>query len=236
MCGIFGIISAEGIAPGGLSVVAADGLTALQHRGTESSGLVGSNGVHRDHFEIVKGTGLVRDVYSDENLCTFRDSIAILGHNRYSTAGMKTAINCVQPFVVHTTVGLMAIAHNGELVNANRKRNEILHSGVGLSTDTDSELIAQIISKSVASTMQHRRDESNYGDISKELAATMFSLTTSYSLLVMTYDRIYAVRDPYGNRPLCAGVMYSPLYSPPNNDETSETSVLHIRIRIFCTC
>lgn len=51
----------------------------------------------------------------------------------------------------------------------------------------------------------------------KELAATMFSLTTSYSLLVMTYDRIYAVRDPYGNRPLCAGVMYSPLYSPPNN-------------------
>ncbi|KHN87982.1 Amidophosphoribosyltransferase [Toxocara canis] len=167
MCGILGAILAEGVTPGGLSVVAADGLTALQHRGTESSGLVGSNGVHRAHFEVVKGGGYVREVYNDENLSKFKDSIAILGHNRYSTAGMKTAINCIQPFIVHTTVGLMAIAHNGELVDANRKRNEILHSGVGLSTDTDSELIAQIISKSVALNMNSRQNDSNYGDISK---------------------------------------------------------------------
>ncbi|KHN72280.1 Amidophosphoribosyltransferase [Toxocara canis] len=208
MCGILGLILAEGVTPGALAAIAVDGLTSLQHRGTESSGLVGSNGVHRNHFEIVKGCGLVKDAYSDESLSKFSESVALVGHNRYSTAGMKGAINCIQPFVVHTTTGLVAIAHNGELVDAKQKRKEILNAGVGLSTDTDSELIAQIISKSVANNLKCRTDGSCFGDICKELAITMSSLRLSYSLLVMTYDRIYALRDPYGNRPLCVGTLY----------------------------
>ena len=137
------------------------------------------------------------------------DSVAIVGHNRYSTAGMKNAINCVQPFVLYTASGLIAVAHNGELVNANRAREKILRSGVGLSTDTDSELIGQIIAKTIAQNIKCR--EENYkhcGDISKELAATMSAIELSYSLVVMTYDRIYAIRDPYGNRPLSIGQIY----------------------------
>ncbi|PAV56958.1 hypothetical protein WR25_04075 [Diploscapter pachys] len=213
MCGIFGIVQAEssqslGLPVGCLSGLAVDGLTALQHRGTESSGLVGADGVERQHMDIVKGHGLVRDVYTSENIGKFNDSVILIGHNRYSTSGKKSGINCVQPFVVYTAVGCVAISHNGELVDAKKKRLEVLHQGVGLSTDTDSELIGQMIAKAVALNYKCRRDH-DPGDISRELAVTVSAFSTSYSLLVMTYDRFYAVRDPYGNRPLCVGTIYN---------------------------
>ncbi|EYC20716.1 hypothetical protein Y032_0021g387 [Ancylostoma ceylanicum] len=203
------MVQADGVeVDGALPVLAADGLTALQHRGTESAGLVGSNGVDRDHLEIIKGHGLVRDVFLEENLSKLNGSRIIIGHNRYSTAGGKRkAINCVQPFVVYTAIGTVAISHNGELVDAKKKRKEALHQGVGLSTDTDSELIAQMVAKAIALNYKCRNDE-NWGDISKELAVTMSAINMSYSLLVMTYDRLYAIRDPYGNRPLCVGTIY----------------------------
>ncbi|KIH55653.1 hypothetical protein ANCDUO_14187, partial [Ancylostoma duodenale] len=83
-----------------------------------------------------------------ESLAVLPGSRIIIGHNRYSTAGGKRkAINCVQPFVVYTAIGTVAISHNGELVDAKKKRKEALHQGVGLSTDTDSELIAQMVAK-----------------------------------------------------------------------------------------
>lgn len=135
----------------------------------------------------------------------------MLGHNRYSTAGMKAGINCVQPFILHTTVGLIAIAHNGELVNAAKRRAKVLREGVGLSTDTDSELIGQIIAKTIAQNMKCREASTiAHGDISRELAATMSAIDLSYALLVMTHDRLYALRDPYGNRPLCIGRLLWP--------------------------
>ncbi|CAD5221305.1 unnamed protein product [Bursaphelenchus okinawaensis] len=206
MCGILGILLGENTPSGDIGAWAVDGLTKLQHRGTESSGLVGTDGKEQNHFEIVKGHGLVRDVYNSENLAKFNDCVAIIGHNRYSTAGMKAAINCVQPFLLHTTVGLIAIAHNGELVNAQKRRAVVLREGIGLSTDTDSELIGQMISKTIAQNMKCRSGRAK-GDISRELSATMSAMDLSYSLLVMTYDRIYALRDPYGNRPLCIGTL-----------------------------
>ncbi|KAJ1374887.1 hypothetical protein KIN20_037994 [Parelaphostrongylus tenuis] len=105
-----------------LHILAVDGLTALQHRGTEAAGLVGSSGNDRQHLDIIKGHGLVRDVFVEENLCKLKGSNLVIGHNRYSTAGRKqSAINCVQPFVVYTAVGAIAIAHNGELVDAKKK-------------------------------------------------------------------------------------------------------------------
>ncbi|CAJ0578597.1 unnamed protein product, partial [Mesorhabditis spiculigera] len=210
MCGIIGLVQACGCdAKGALAILAADGLTALQHRGTESAGLVGSNGLNKNVFEIVKGHGLVREVFTDESIARLDDSVIIMGHNRYSTAGKKRpTINCVQPFVVYTAIGTIAIAHNGELVGAEAKRKEALHQGVGLSTDTDSELIAQMIAKAVALNYKCRQS-SETGDISRELAVTMSAFETSYSLLVMTYDRMYAIRDPWGNRPLCVGTMYA---------------------------
>ncbi|KAK6015865.1 class II glutamine amidotransferase, partial [Ostertagia ostertagi] len=209
MCGIIGLVQAEGVeVDGALSVLAADALTALQHRGTESAGLVGSDGTDRQHLDIVKGQGLARDVFVEEKLCKMSGSRIIIGHNRYSTAGKKRyAINCVQPFVVYTAIGIVAIAHNGELVDVKKKRKEVLHEGVGLSTDTDSELIAQMVAKAIALNYKCRSDL-DWGDISKELAVTMSSLNMSYSLVVMTYDRLYAIRDPYGNRPLCVGTIY----------------------------
>uniref|UniRef100_A0A1I7Z583 Glutamine amidotransferase type-2 domain-containing protein n=1 Tax=Steinernema glaseri TaxID=37863 RepID=A0A1I7Z583_9BILA len=214
MCGILGLILAEGVSPGALPVMAVDGLTALQHRGTESSGLVGSDGIHRNQFSaILKGSGLVRDVYSSESLARFKDSVAMIGHNRYSTAGMKDAINCIQPFVVHTAAGIIAVAHNGELVDKDKTRQEVLAQGTGLSTDTDSELIGQLISKAIALNMKTRTAKDDFGNIekelAKELAVAMAEIRTSYSVVVMTYDRIYALRDPYGNRPLSIGTLYS---------------------------
>ncbi|CAD6199022.1 unnamed protein product [Caenorhabditis auriculariae] len=208
MCGIFGVIQAAGAASTStLAISAINGLTALQHRGTESTGLVGSDGVDRNHVEILKGHGLVRDVFNDGNVAKFQNSKVLIGHNRYSTAGKKAAINCVQPFVVYTAVGIVAIAHNGELVDAKKKREEALHHGVGLSTDVDSELIAQMIAKAIALNHKCRRDD-ELGDISKELAVTMSAINMSYSLIVLTFDRIYAIRDPFGNRPLCVGTVY----------------------------
>uniref|UniRef100_A0A915DJV7 Glutamine amidotransferase type-2 domain-containing protein n=1 Tax=Ditylenchus dipsaci TaxID=166011 RepID=A0A915DJV7_9BILA len=197
MCGILGMILAENTPVSGtliLPSMAVDCLTALQHRGTESSGLVGSDGSLARHFEIVKGTGLVRDVYTEENLAKLKDSVALIGHNRYSTAGMKTnaVINCIQPFVLHTTVGLIAIAHNGELVNAHRKRSQVLREGVGLSTDTD----------------KYEVSGDNYNTLWRHFqGAVCHNVSHGFilCLLVMTHDRLYALRDPYGNRPLCIG-------------------------------
>ncbi|PIO55244.1 class II glutamine amidotransferase [Teladorsagia circumcincta] len=127
MCGIIGLVQAEDVeVDGALSVLAADALTALQHRGTESAGLVGSDGADRQHLDIVKGQGLARDVFVEEKLCKMAGSRVIIGHNRYSTAGKKRwAINCVQPFVVYTAIGTVAIAHNGELVDVKKKRKEV---------------------------------------------------------------------------------------------------------------
>ncbi|CAJ0941804.1 unnamed protein product, partial [Mesorhabditis belari] len=211
MCGIIGLVQAADCeARGALPILAADGLTALQHRGTESAGLVGSGGVDRHAFDIVKGHGLVREIFTHEAISRLDDAVIVMGHNRYSTAGKKRpTINCVQPFVVYTAIGTIAIAHNGELVGAESKRNEALHQGVGLSTDTDSELIAQMVAKAVALNYKCRVNGDQWGDISKELAVTMSAFKTSYSLLVMTYDRLYAIRDPWGNRPLCVGTIYS---------------------------
>lgn len=127
-----------------------------------------------------------------------------IGHTRYSTAGRKDATNCIQPFVVHTVKGLLAVAHNGELVNADGLRRQVLSRGVGLSTDTDSELIAQLLASapSIKSNVATSNSEFCWGDAIENM---MEQLTLSYSLAVLTADTLYAVRDPFGNRPLCVG-------------------------------
>ncbi|CAO4369875.1 unnamed protein product [Caenorhabditis nigoni] len=224
MCGIFGIVAAGKC--DNLNILAANGLASLQHRGTESSGLVGSDGVTRDHVEIIKGHGLVRDVITEDNISKMDGQSIIIGHNRYSTAGKKkSGINCVQPFVVYTAMGTVAIAHNGELVDAKQKRTEVLHEGVGLSTDTDSELIAQMIAKAIALNVKCKYGQ-DIGDITRELAVTMSALNMSYSLLVMTFDRLYAIRDPFGNRPLCVGTVISKDGSPQAYIASSESCAL----------
>uniref|UniRef100_A0A1I8HWH7 Amidophosphoribosyltransferase n=2 Tax=Macrostomum lignano TaxID=282301 RepID=A0A1I8HWH7_9PLAT len=172
------------------------GMTALQHRGQESAGLVVSDGGPK--ICVQRGMGLVAQAFTPERLASLLGADKPvwrlgLGHTRYSTLGASESINC-QPFVVETTCGQFAVAHNGELVNANRLKSEILQAGIGLSTDTDSELITQMLCTRSPSQCWTER-----------ITYFMSKCSTSYSLLILTGDSIYAVRDPFGNRPLCLG-------------------------------
>lgn len=148
-------------------------------------------------MQVKKGMGLVANIFTQESLKNLTGHMAI-GHNRYSTAGKSEMVNC-QPFVVNTTHGKMAVAHNGELVNATSLRKRLLHHGIGLSTDTDSELITQLM---VSEPPCGEPEGVDWGERIKHL----MSLTKcSYSLVILTKDGLFGVRDPYGNRPLCIG-------------------------------
>ncbi|XP_061408491.1 amidophosphoribosyltransferase isoform X1 [Lethenteron reissneri] len=144
-CGVFGCV-AQGEWPSQLDVahIIALGLVALQHRGQESAGIVTSNGATQPRFTTHKGMGLVSSVVREEDLVKLRQGNLGIGHTRYSTAGHSELLNC-QPFVVETLHGKIAVAHNGELVNAAKLRRKVLRHGVGLSSTSDSELITQLL-------------------------------------------------------------------------------------------
>ncbi|KAM4708922.1 amidophosphoribosyltransferase [Discoglossus pictus] len=198
-CGVFGCI-ASGSWPTQLDVphVITLGLVGLQHRGQESAGIVTSDGAAEPVFRKHKGMGLVNHVFSEESLRKLNQSNLGIGHTRYSTTGNSELENC-QPFVVDTLHGKIAVAHNGELVNAANLRRKLMRHGVGLSTSSDSELITQLLA------FTPPQEEDHKPDWIARIKNIMNETPTSYSLLVMHHDVIYAVRDPYGNRPLCIG-------------------------------
>lgn len=119
------------------------GLVALQHRGQESAGIVTSEGICSKNFNVYKGMGMINTIFNDEAIRKLKGNLGI-GHTRYSTSASSEEVNC-QPFVVHTAHGAMAVAHNGELVNCESLRRNVLERGVGLSTHSDSELITQAL-------------------------------------------------------------------------------------------
>lgn len=171
------------------------GLMALQHRGQESSGMVTSDGTS---FKTMKGMGLVSSVYTQSTADSREGHIGI-GHNRYSTSGTSTLLNC-QPFVVHTEYGRIAVAHNGEIVNAKIVRQRLLKHGIGLSTESDSEMITQLL------VSEPPHGESDGVNWESRIAHVMSVIHCSYSILLMTsQEEIYAFRDAFGNRPLCLG-------------------------------
>ncbi|KAF5301083.1 hypothetical protein FQA39_LY10902 [Lamprigera yunnana] len=194
-CGVFGAIGTS-LWPDHINIseIILIGLEALQHRGQESSGIVTTNGTS---FNIKKGMGLVRNVFNNENMKTLRGSMGI-GHTRYSTSASSDQVNS-QPFFVHSIHGSLAVAHNGELVNKNGLRKMVLGRGVGLSTHSDSELITQAL------CLNPPEGEINGPNWPGRIKHLMQLSPLSYSLVIMLKDRIYAVRDPYGNRPLCLG-------------------------------
>nr|XP_042113481.1 amidophosphoribosyltransferase isoform X1 [Peromyscus maniculatus bairdii] len=198
-CGVFGCI-ASGEWPTQLDVphVITLGLVGLQHRGQESAGIVTSDGSSVPTFRVHKGMGLVNHVFTEDNLKKLYVSNLGIGHTRYATTGKCELENC-QPFVVETLHGKIAVAHNGELVNAARLRKKLLRHGIGLSTSSDSEMITQLL----AYTPPQERDDTP--DWVARIKNLMKEAPTAYSLLIMHRDVIYAVRDPYGNRPLCIG-------------------------------
>lgn len=173
------------------------GLVALQHRGQESAGIVTSEGNSTKNFNVYKGMGMINHIFNDEAIRKLKGNLGI-GHTRYSTSASSEEVNC-QPFVVHTQHGAMAVAHNGELVNCESLRRNVLERGVGLSTHSDSELITQAL------CLNPPEGEDNGPDWPARIKHLIQLAPLSYSLVIMMKDKIYGVRDPYGNRPLCLG-------------------------------
>ncbi len=163
-------------------------LYALQHRGEESAGIA-SYDYKKVHLH--KGMGLVGSVFNEDTLKKLKGPVAI-GHVRYSTTGSSVTKN-VQPLLINHKKGFIAVAHNGNLTNSVELSNELEDSGSILQTTMDSELIVHYLVK------DHKN---NY----REKIVSMFSkLEGAYSFVLMINDAIYAMRDPFGFRPLCLG-------------------------------
>ena len=198
-CGVFGIF-----APG-LDVARQTffGLYALQHRGQESAGIATCDG---SMAYLHKGMGLVAQVFNEDNLRPLKGHLAI-GHTRYSTTG-SSHIRNAQPYLIETIDGPLGVGHNGNLTNALELRNQLLTRGVGLSTTTDTELIVQILA-APADAWPGAPGPSDDGADRwvAHIRKLMHMADGAYSLVLLTRDAIYAVRDPHGLRPLCLGQM-----------------------------
>ena len=163
-------------------------LYALQHRGQESAGIVASNG---EALISHRGMGHVADIFQYDILARLRGHLAI-GHNRYSTSGSTVLKNC-QPFVVSWAHGALAIAHNGNLVNADELRAKLEARGAIFQSTVDSEVIVHLIARSAETTLLER------------IIDALSQVRGAYSLVFMTEDRVIAARDPAGFRPLVLG-------------------------------
>ncbi len=183
-CGVCGLY-APGLDVARLSFFA---LYALQHRGQESVGICTSDG---RVAHIHKGLGLVSQVFNEDNLSLLQGDLAI-GHTRYSTTGGLRLPNA-QPYLIETALGPLSIAHNGNLTNTPALRRDLLQRGVGLISSSDSEVITQMLAGAPGDTWD------------KRIAAFMEQAEGAYALTILTRDAVYAVRDPWGFRPLCLG-------------------------------
>src|SRR5574338_1495317 len=180
-CGIIGIFAPnEDVAR-----MAFFGLFALQHRGEEAAGIAVSDG---HTLRLHKDIGLVSQVFTPQNLAPLRGHYAI-GHTRYSTTGSSTARNA-QPFLIDTRHGPVAVAHNGNLVNAAALRSDLLEHGIGLTSSSDTELITMMLAGAAGQSWNER------------LKSCMQRWVGAYSLVILTPDGVLAVRDPWGFRPL----------------------------------
>ncbi len=164
------------------------GLYALQHRGQEGSGIVSGDG---EHFYIEKAMGLVADIFTKAVLKRLPGHMAI-GHNRYSTAGSSDLKN-VQPLTVNFAMGNLALAHNGNLINATMLRNELEAYGAIFQSTTDSEVMIHLIAHSRADSLLSR------------VIDALNQVRGAFSVVLMTDQGIIAARDPHGFRPLCLG-------------------------------
>lgn len=185
-CGVFAIYDPEGDCARSVYY----GLYALQHRGQESCGIAVNNNRDITHY---KDMGLVNDVFNDEILTKLYGTMAV-GHVRYSTTGESMRENA-QPLVLRYSKGNIAIAHNGNLVNKDALANELSVTGAIFQTTTDTEMIAYTIAK----------ERLKSGSIETAVEKAMDHLVGSFSLIVMSPQKLIAARDPWGFRPLCMG-------------------------------
>jgi amidophosphoribosyltransferase len=164
------------------------GLYALQHRGQESAGIVSTDGAD---LHLHKAVGHVQEIFTPEAITRLPGAAAI-GHTRYSTAGDTTLLNA-QPIMIDCNKGKIAVGHNGNLTNAIELRRRLEHRGSIFQTTSDTEVIVHLVARSAAR------------NLSGALADALNQVEGAYSLVVLTRDEIYAIRDPRGFRPLILG-------------------------------
>ena len=187
-CGVFGVYSQENR---NVALTAYYGLYALQHRGQESAGIAVA---YADKIEYHKGMGLVPEVFAGGNLEKLPEGDMAIGHVRYSTTGASQLLNA-QPVVFTGKCGKMALAHNGNLVNTAQLRSEMIARNAVFQTTIDSEVMAVVI------------NALSDGDILNGVMRACPLFKGSYALVIMTTDKLIAVRDPFGMRPLCLGTL-----------------------------
>ncbi|MBU1098815.1 MAG: amidophosphoribosyltransferase [Bacteroidetes bacterium] len=189
-CGLFGIYGDTDAA-----VKTYYGLHSLQHRGQEGAGIVALDHIEgKTSLNIHKDFGLVSEVFGDDTL--FKNKLsgkAAIGHNRYSTTGSSDSKKNVQPFIVNYRLGHLSIAHNGNLTNTSKVRNELIDEGAIFQTSTDSEIILHLIARS---KLENQIDQ---------VKEALNKVEGAYCFLFLTDDKLIAARDPKGFKPLCIG-------------------------------
>ncbi|MGI6514753.1 MAG: amidophosphoribosyltransferase [Syntrophomonadales bacterium] len=187
-CGVFGIYLRDSSAPNEAARDTYFGLYALQHRGQESAGIAVASG---GRIVLHKAMGLVSEVFSPEVLEGLTGTLAV-GHVRYSSTGSSHAVNA-QPLVFRYLKGMIALAYNGNLVNAGELYLRLANLGSVFQTTTDTEVIVNLLA---------RYSPDNLEDA---LAKSMIDIKGAYALVIMTENKLIGMRDPLGIRPLCLG-------------------------------
>jgi amidophosphoribosyltransferase len=183
-CGVFGIFGHPEAA--NMTYL---GLYALQHRGQESAGIAASDG---EHVRVSRALGYVAEIFDNEALRPLSDGQIAIGHVRYSTAG-DSGLSNAQPFVIDCAHGQIAICHNGNLVNAGELREYLVRQGSIFQSTTDTEVVLHLYARSTA------------GSVEDAIVESVSQVQGAFSFLLLTKDRLIAVRDPHGFRPLALG-------------------------------
>ena len=190
-CGVFGMYDLDG---NDVASTIYYGLFALQHRGQESCGIaVSDTQGPKGRVSTHKGMGLCNEVFTPDTLDSLHGNIGV-GHVRYSTAGSSTRENA-QPLVLNYIKGTLALAHNGNLVNAPELRCELEYTGAIFQTTIDSEVVAYHIA----------RERVNTGTVEDAVANAMKKIKGAYALVIMSPRKMIGARDPFGFKPLCIG-------------------------------
>ena len=190
-CGVFGIYDFDG---GNVAETVYYGLLSLQHRGQESCGIaVSDTNGPKGRVLSARDMGLVNEFFDVEKIGKLVGDIGV-GHVRYSTAGASTRENA-QPLVLNYVKGTLALAHNGNLVNAPQLRRELEYMGAIFQTTIDTEVIAYHVA----------RERLNSKTVEEAVGRAMKKLRGSYALVIMSPRKLIGARDPFGFRPLCIG-------------------------------
>lgn len=191
-CAVFGIFDHPEA-----SVMTYYGLHALQHRGQEASGICSSEYIpekSKYRFNIFKGHGLAHDIFADQNiLINILKGSSAIGHNRYSTTGASDSRSNIQPFKVNYKEGYLALSHNGNFTNTKELRTRLQNDGTIFQTTSDSEILLHLIARSKKKEL-----------IDKILDACS-QIRGAYSIILLSDDKLFAIRDPYAVRPLSMG-------------------------------